>query len=142
MTQDDVSAYTQALRYGLPDVAEILHRAVVTEDVRDEDLFMAACAAGDANVARRVKARRPDLPGALSEAQLRLLPELAAAGCVEPVRVMVELGWPVAVRGGDWSASALNHAVFGAIACSRTSSSRAVRRGPRSTGWGTTHAAP
>lgn len=25
---------------------------------------------------------------------------------------MADVGWPIAVRGGDWSASALNHAVF------------------------------
>jgi hypothetical protein len=25
---------------------------------------------------------------------------------------MAELGWPISVRGGDWNASALNHAVF------------------------------
>lgn len=43
---------------------------------------------------------------------MRLLPELAAAGCSGPVRLMADLGWPISVRGGDWSASALNHAVF------------------------------
>jgi hypothetical protein len=40
------------------------------------------------------------------------LPNLAAAGDREAVMLMVELGWPITVRGGDWHASALNHAVF------------------------------
>ena len=62
--------------------------------------------------ARRILSRRHDLPAALSEPQLRLLPELAAEGCGEAVRLMVKLGWPIAVPGGDWNASALNHAVF------------------------------
>ena len=59
-----------------------------------------------------IGALRPDLPASLHQAQLRLLPDMAAAGADEAVRLMVRLGWPIAVRGGDWDASALNLAVF------------------------------
>jgi ankyrin repeat protein len=111
-TRNGVSAYVQALRYGLPEVAASLERAGVTADLDDEDLFVAACAHNDAEAVRCIGARRPDLPAALDEARLRMLPELAAAGCSGPVRLMADLGWPIAVRGGDWSASALNYAVF------------------------------
>lgn len=111
-TRDGASAHTQALRYGLPEVAQLLQAAGVAADPGEDEAFLAACARGDAEAARRIQARRPDLPGALSEAQLRLLPELAAAGCAEAAGLMADLGWPVAVRGGDWGASALNHAVF------------------------------
>jgi hypothetical protein len=37
---------------------------------------------------------------------------LAAEGGDEGVQLMVKLGWPIAVRGGDWNATALNLAVF------------------------------
>nr|WP_241012106.1 ankyrin repeat domain-containing protein [Burkholderia sp. Ac-20392] len=56
--------------------------------------------------------RHPELPGALPDERLRLLPDAAAWGSGDAVKVMVELGWPIAARGGDWDASALNHAVF------------------------------
>jgi len=111
-TREGVSAYAQALRYGLPEVAAVLRVAGAAEDLGDEDLFVAACASGDAETAKRIRVARPDFPAALGEARLRLLPELAAAGCGEAVRLMVDLGWPMQVRGGDWSAGALNHAVF------------------------------
>ena len=111
-TRDGVSAYTQALRYGLSDVAAVLERPGVAADLDDEEEFVAACARNDAETARRIKARRPDLPAALGDVRLRMLPELAAAGCSGPVGLMAELGWPISVRGGDWNASALNHAVF------------------------------
>ena len=111
-TTDGISAYLQALRYGLPEVAAILERAGAAVELEDEDRFVAACARGDADAARNIQARRRDLPAALGESQLRMLPELAAAGCSGPVMLMADLGWPLDVRGGDWAASALNQAVF------------------------------
>jgi hypothetical protein len=111
-TPAGISAWRLALQFGLAEVAEMLRRAGGAEPVSDEEQFIAACSRGDAAEARRLRALRPDLPGALAQQQLQLLPELAAEGCGNAVRLMVELGWPIAVRGGDWEASALNHAVF------------------------------
>ena len=111
-TPDGASAHTLALRFGLPDVAERLAQAGSDEQVAQEEQFIAACTRVDAASARRMLAQRTDLLGALTETQLRVLPELAAQGCGEAVRLMVELGWPIATPGGDWNASALNHAVF------------------------------
>jgi ankyrin repeat protein len=109
---DGADAYTWALRYGLPDVAALLSGDAGTRHMSEEEQFIAACTRGDEAGARHILSTRHDLPGALSEPQLRLLPELAAEGCGEAVRLMVKLGWPIAVPGGDWNASALNHAVF------------------------------
>lgn len=111
-TPAGVSAYRLALQAGLPDVANALRDAGTVEPLSPEDEFIAACARGDAVEARRIQARRPDLPGSLPEAQLRLLPDTVAWGSAAAARVMVELGWPLDARGGDWKASALNHAVF------------------------------
>jgi hypothetical protein len=111
-TPDGVSAHVWALRYGLIEVAEMLDSAGDAPPLPHEERFLAACARGDAAEARRLQGERPDLPTALSEAQLRLLPELAATGNGAAVEVMVTLGWPITVAGGDWQASALNHAVF------------------------------
>jgi hypothetical protein len=99
----------QALRYGLPEVAAMLDDA---GDTDDSEAFIAACARVNRQEAVRILERRPDLPASLSEEQLKMLPELAEAGCADAVRLMVDLGWPITVRGGDWSASALNQAVF------------------------------
>ncbi|MGY4478043.1 hypothetical protein [Bradyrhizobium sp. USDA 3364] len=111
-TPDGLSAYRYALQFGLTEVAELLRARTGDETLADDERFVAACSSGDAREARRIQAERPDLPALLSPQQLRLLPELAAAGGDDAVRLMVELGWPVAVRGADWDASALNHAVF------------------------------
>jgi hypothetical protein len=107
-----VSAYLLAARYGLDDVVAALDAAGAGETLSVGDQFVAACARADADEARRLLAAHPDLVDELSGPQLHQLPNLAAAGHRDAVMLMTALGWPVAVRGGDWGASALNHAVF------------------------------
>jgi len=111
-TPGGIGAYSLALQFGLGDVAELLREHGGEEPISEEEQFVAACARGDEAEARRIRSRRPDLPTSLPEARLRLLPDLTAEGADEAVRLMVELGWPIAVRGGDWDASAVNLAVF------------------------------
>lgn len=109
---DGTGAATLAWRLGLPEVAALLGAAEGPPSATPAERFVAACACADEAQARRLQAQHPDLPAALPQALLQLLPELAAQGCAPAVQCMVRLGWPVAVRGGDWDASALNHAVF------------------------------
>jgi len=111
-TLSGVSAYSLALQLGLGEVAELLRENGGATPISEEERFIAACARGDEAEAQRIRTGRPDLPASLQEAQLRLLPDLAAEGGDDGARLMVKLGWPVAVRGGDWNASALNLAVF------------------------------
>jgi len=111
-TSDGTSAYTAALRFGLPEVASLLQKAGGGTPIPVDEAFIAACAQGDEATARGIQSAHPSIVGSLSEAQLRLLPELAAQGCADAVKLMVKLGWPIATRGGDWDASALNKAVF------------------------------
>ncbi|HYM69061.1 MAG TPA: hypothetical protein VEZ44_05645 [bacterium] len=109
---DGLSASRLALRYGLADVADALRSRGIEERLSPEDAFLAACARTDPATAAAVLARHPRLVDTLWDEALRLLPDLAQQGRGDAVRTMVGFGWPIDVRGGDWSASALNHAVF------------------------------
>jgi ankyrin repeat protein len=111
-TPEAVSAYRLARQFGLGEVAELLAEKGGGEALSEEEEFVAACAGNDEAAARRIIARRPDLPAGLPSAQFRALPDITAEGGREAAMLMVALGWPLAVRGGDWDASALNLAVF------------------------------
>jgi ankyrin repeat protein len=112
-TPDGTNACTVALRFGLTEVARLLQQSGGGSALPETEAFVAACARADGAAARQMLDSNPKLMEMLSEPQLRLLPELTAqGGCDDAVKVMVELGWPVAVRAGDWDGSALNHAVF------------------------------
>jgi len=111
-TKDGISAYVFALQSGLRDVAAFLLRSGASETLSVEDQFVIACAAADRTEAQRLFATHPDMFSRLSDTQLRQLPNLTESRDLDAVRLMVELGWPIAVTGGDWQASALNLAVF------------------------------
>ncbi len=109
---DGTDAATLAWRTGLPAVAALLGMPDATPGRTPAERFAAACANANEVQARQLQALYPELPGALPQPLLRQLPELAAQGCGPAVQCMVRVGWPLATRGGEWDASALNHAVF------------------------------
>lgn len=111
-TKDGVSAYELATRFGLVEVIDALRRAGATVSLTLQGQFVAACARGDRVEAVRLLAGRPAVFSELSESQLRQLPNLTEARNGGAVRLMVDLGWPIAIRGADWDASALNVAVM------------------------------
>ena len=111
-TPGGISAYSLALQFGLREVAAALRdRGAAVRPLRGRA------------VRRRLRGRRRGRgathPGAAARSaglaagcKLRCLPDMVAAGGDDGAKLMVRLGWPIAVRGGDWNASALNHAVF------------------------------
>jgi ankyrin repeat protein len=100
-----------AARAGRRDVLDWL--ATLGQQPPDglHERFVAACAAADETAARALLAQQPGLIAQLLEADLQLLPEQAQRGEMASVRLMLALGWPVAVPG-PWQASALNQAAF------------------------------
>jgi ankyrin repeat protein len=112
LNAEKLSAYRHAASHGLPEVLRLLEENGTGEPLTDEERFVSACARADAAEARRILDGKPDLFSALTAGQLKQLPNLAMSGRDDAVRVMVELGWPIAARGGDIDGSALNWAVF------------------------------
>jgi hypothetical protein len=111
-TPGGASAYRLAMQTGLAEVADMLRAVGAAEELTEDEAFVAACARADVAEARRIQAGRPDLPRSMPPDRLRLLPDTVAWGSPAAARTMVELGWPIAARGADWDATALNLAVF------------------------------
>ena len=102
-----------ALAAQLGDVDTVAYLATLghVPPAGETERFIAACAAADGTAARAHLASHPQAISTLSAQALRLLPDQAQRGRFASVQLMLDLGWPVDVRG-DWHASALNQAAF------------------------------
>ncbi len=100
------AARRSAVRFGCDDVAAPLPGG---DDVTDADRFAGACVAGDLSRARALASGegRALLRGAASEA----LPRAAAAGRLDAVRALVEVGGVPVDRRGTGGLSGLQHAL-------------------------------
>ena len=96
-------AYKHALLLGETTIAELFP----PQPLNGIELFLAACACADSAAAQQQKV----ILDTLTPFQLKLLPTQAERGRIHSVRLMLQLGWPVAVRG-SWGGSALNHACY------------------------------
>jgi ankyrin repeat protein len=106
-----LGVYRHASLFGRRDVLALLRERGVAEELTAQEAFVAACASGDEAAARAMHATRPDIVAGLGEAQLKVMPQLAAIGRREAVRIMLALGWPREVKTA-WQATALNLAIF------------------------------
>ncbi|PRH88553.1 hypothetical protein C5L14_04760 [Labrys okinawensis] len=107
-----ISLYRFAQEQGRTDVVEMLEAVGVEEDLTQEEAFVAACTRADRAAAVEILADEPDIFARLSERQLQALPLLAGNGAIEAVCLMLALGWPREVKEHEWSATALNKAMF------------------------------
>lgn len=94
-TKSGATPYALALRFGNLATAEALAaQGADTNDVRDLDRLIAACAAGDERAARALLARSPDLLATLGDEAgdaVGLFAERAESG---PLAVALTLGFP------------------------------------------------
>jgi hypothetical protein len=107
------TAYAIARRLGNRAAADHLLARGASDALPPTDRFVAACASGDERRARELLARDPALAERLSDEERGLLAEVARLDHREAVRVMLDLGFPIEAQGGDYPATALNHAAFG-----------------------------
>lgn len=102
------SVYLTASLKGRQDIVARLEQRGVKEELPELLQFLSACAAPDRD---KALALAPSVMPQIPEMAYRLLPDQAQLGRLEPVKLMVELGFPVAHKG-DWGASAANQAAF------------------------------
>ncbi len=106
------TAYAMAARSGKTDIMGWLAQAGATTELSGTDAFIAACAAGDAGKAKELLAAQPDLFDTFTDRDRGEVCEAAAAGNLDGVRTMLDVGWDIDTRSVVWSETAVHRAAF------------------------------
>ncbi|HEY5318500.1 MAG TPA: ankyrin repeat domain-containing protein [Solirubrobacteraceae bacterium] len=109
---DGRSAYRQATARAQVELVELLRRHGAEDDATQADRFLMACLRADRDQARRCLSERPRLLDELTDAERGAIVEAAEVGNTRAVELMLELGIPIQVQGGDHGASALHAAAY------------------------------
>jgi ankyrin repeat protein len=100
-----------AVRRGRSDLAARLAALGSRPESSPVDEFLAAARRADAATVRAHLERDPDLVGSLGPSELELLPEVATWYDDAPLRVLLDVGFPVDARG-ELQGTALHHAAW------------------------------
>jgi Ankyrin repeats (3 copies)/Ankyrin repeats (many copies) len=96
ITKDGRSAVALAARRGRGDVLEALERRGTSTELHGADRLIAACARGDEALARAIAESEPQAVAEVLAEGGRLLAQFAGNGNTAGVRLLLELGVPVA----------------------------------------------
>ena len=109
---DGRSPYRLATSLGRSDLAGLLRRYRARDDATDTERFLSACLHADRAGARRQLARDPGLVGRLTEAERGAIVHAAETGNTAGLVLMLDLGFPIEIRGGDHGGTPLHVAAY------------------------------
>jgi ankyrin repeat protein len=110
--QDGRSPTRLATAAGRPDLVELLRRHGAGDQATADDEFLSACLHADRPSAQRQLADDPGLIPRLTDDERAALVRAAEHGNTAAVALMLDLGFRLETRGGDWSSTALHVAAY------------------------------
>jgi ankyrin repeat protein len=109
---DGRSPYRLATGLGRSDLAGLLRRYRARDDATGTERFLSACLHADRARARHQLARDPGLVGRLTQAERGAIVHAAETGNTAGLALMLDLGFPIEIRGGDYGGTPLHVAAY------------------------------
>jgi ankyrin repeat protein len=109
---DGRSPYRLATSLGRSDLAALLRRYRARDDATGTERFLSACLHADRASAWRQLVGDPGLVGGLTEGERGAIVHAAETGNTAAVALMLDLGFPVEIRGGDHGGTPLHAAAY------------------------------